>query len=203
MGHRENELVKLLEKEKMATGIHIVNCKQTVFCETCMEGKMTRLPFLHSMSKSKETLDLLNSDICEPMPSSVTPGGKRYVLTIIDDYSRYCTVYLLSKKGEASTKIQEFVLNCETKFNVTPKAIQTDRGGEYISNKLKDFFKNYGIDHQMTAPYLPQQNGVSERKNRYLTEMTRCMLLDAELPNQYWGEASDCQLHTKSFANSR
>ena len=35
------------------------------------------------------------------------------------------------------------------------------------------------------APYSPQQNGVAERKNRYLTEMTRCMLLDAELPNQY------------------
>ena len=42
---------------------------------------------------------------------------------------------------------------------------------------------------QMTAPYTPQQNGRAERKNRYLTEMTRSMLIDANMPNKYWGEA--------------
>ncbi|KAG5874230.1 hypothetical protein JTB14_012843 [Gonioctena quinquepunctata] len=42
---------------------------------------------------------------------------------------------------------------------------------------------------QYTVPFCPQQNGVAERKNRYLMEMARCMLFDADLPNRFWGEA--------------
>ncbi|KAG5872584.1 hypothetical protein JTB14_035564 [Gonioctena quinquepunctata] len=42
---------------------------------------------------------------------------------------------------------------------------------------------------QYTVPFCPQQNGVAERKNRYLMEMVRCMLFDAKLPNRFWGEA--------------
>jgi len=43
----------------------------------------------------------------------------------------------------------------------------------------------------LTAPYNPQQNGVSERKNRSILEMAMCMLYQKELPNKFWAEAAN------------
>ncbi|TYK29919.1 Retrovirus-related Pol polyprotein from transposon TNT 1-94 [Cucumis melo var. makuwa] len=48
-----------------------------------------------------------------------------------------------------------------------------------------------GIKHQLTAPYTPQQNGVSERRNRYIMEMTRCILHEKSLPKKFWAEAAN------------
>jgi hypothetical protein len=118
-----------------------------------------------------------------------TPGGNRYFMTLIDDYSRYTHLYLLKNKSEAACKIKEFVKFTQTQFKATLKIIRSDRGGEYMGQELREFLTNEGIGVQLTAPYTPQQNGCAERKNRYLVEMTRSLLTDSSLPNKYWGEA--------------
>ena len=56
--------------------------------------------------------------------------------------------------------------------------VRSDNGTEYTSEKFNKFCEKEGIEHQLTAPYTPQQNGVIERKNRTLMEMTRCLLHD-------------------------
>ena len=43
--------------------------------------------------------------------------------------------------------------------------------------------------HQLTTLYIPEQNGVSERRNRWIIEMVRCMLHEKELPKIFWEEA--------------
>jgi transposase InsO family protein len=80
-------------------------------------------------------------------------------------------MYVLAKKSEVSEKIQDFVQNCMNKFGCKSKINRSDNGGEYLSNELLSFFKKNGIEHQMTAPYSPQQNGVAEWKNRSLIEI--------------------------------
>jgi transposase InsO family protein len=188
-GHRNPNSVKLLVKKSHVTGMHTDKCNERILCDTCIKGKMERLPFPKvSTTKTKSMLDLVHSDLCGPMETQ-TPSGKRYVLTLIDDFSRYCTMYLLAKKSEVSENVQDFVQNCMNKFGCKPKIIRSDKEGEYLSNELLSFFKKNGIKHQMTAPYSPQQNGVAERKNRSLIEMARCMLIDAGIPSQFWGEA--------------
>ncbi|KAL1219423.1 Retrovirus-related Pol polyprotein from transposon TNT 1-94 [Cardamine amara subsp. amara] len=66
---------------------------------------------------------------------------------------------------------------------------RTDRGGEFISHEFQSFCEKYGIKRQLTAPYSPQQNGVVERRNRTLLEMTRSLLKHMKCPNYLWGEA--------------
>lgn len=78
---------------------------------------------------------------------------------------------------------------CKTQYGSVPKAFRSDRGGEYLGHDLRDHLKRQGIEFQHTMPYSPEQNGVAERKNRYLMEAVRSMLIDANLPNTYWGEA--------------
>jgi len=67
------------------------------------------------------------------------------------------------------------------------KRLRTDRGGEYID---QTYFQSVGIIHETTAPYTPQQNGISERKNRVLKEMVNSMLSYSGLSNGFWGEAA-------------
>lgn len=110
-------------------------------------------------------------------------------MTLIDDYSRYLVLYLLRDKSQAKDCIKSYVRMVENKFGRKPRIIRSDRGGEFVNKELKQFYSDEGIEMQLTAGYSPEQNGVAERRNRYLQEMAMCMLLDAGLEKQYWGEA--------------
>lgn len=64
-----------------------------------------------------------------------------------------------------------------------------DNGTEYINKDLITWCKGKVIELQTTAPYSPQQNGISERQNRMLTELARAMITDKNLPEFLWAEA--------------
>ncbi|KAH9670456.1 hypothetical protein KPL70_016992 [Citrus sinensis] len=70
------------------------------------------------------------------------------------------------------------------------KCLRTDNGGEYTEGEFLAFCKQEGIQRQFTVAYTPQQNGVTERMNRTLTERIRAMLRTAGLPNSFWAEAA-------------
>ncbi|GKD72480.1 retrotransposon protein, putative, ty1-copia subclass, partial [Tanacetum coccineum] len=69
------------------------------------------------------------------------------------------------------------------------KAIRSDRGGEYLSHEFVNHMKSYGIVSQLTPPYTPQHNGVSERRNQTLLDMVRSMMNLTTLPKSFWGYA--------------
>ncbi|GJR68656.1 retrotransposon protein, putative, ty1-copia subclass [Tanacetum coccineum] len=69
------------------------------------------------------------------------------------------------------------------------KALRSDRGGEYLSQEFKDYLSENGIVQNLTSPYTPQQNGVSERRNRTLLDMVRSMFNLTTLPLSFWDYA--------------
>lgn len=144
LGHRDTQAILDLQRKELATGIKVNNCSVNATCEPCLQGKMARLPFPKKAKRnSKAVLDLVHSDLCGPM-NTVTPGGRRYFLTLIDDYSRYTTLYFLSKKSETVDAIRDFVASMKTQFGRPPKVIRSDQGGEYRSGKLVHFLKQEG-----------------------------------------------------------
>ncbi|GJZ96713.1 zinc finger, CCHC-type containing protein [Tanacetum coccineum] len=86
--------------------------------------------------------------------------NKKYVVTFIDDASRFCYVYLCHAKDEALDKFKIYKIKVELQQNDLIKTLRTDRGGEY-HNPV--YFQSLGIIHETMAPYTSQQNGVSER----------------------------------------
>ena len=76
----------------------------------------------------------------------------------------------------------------ENQFQTKLKAIRLDNGLEFTSSEVVHFFQTKGIIHQKTCPYTPQQNGVVERKHKYLLETARALLFESKLPLRYWGE---------------
>nr|GFB40522.1 hypothetical protein [Tanacetum cinerariifolium] len=69
------------------------------------------------------------------------------------------------------------------------KALRSNRGGEYLSQEFKDYLSKNGIVQHLTSPYTPQQNGVSERRNRTLLDMVRSMFNLTTLPLSFWNYA--------------
>ena len=129
-------------------------------CEICVEAKMARASF-KSIERSTEPPDLIHSDICD-MKSVQTRGGIR-------------------SKDEAIEAFMQYKNEVENQLNKKIKVLRSDRGGEYES-PFGEFCLQYGIIHQTTAPYSPQQNGVAERKNRTLKDMMNAMLISFGLP---------------------
>ena len=122
-GQQENNAIKYLVGEGLATGIELDSCSNhNKLCECCVRGKLTQKLFKPSTSLSKKPLDLIHSDLCGPMkiPSS---GGNRYILTLIDDFSRHTTIYFLKSKDQVVTSVKEFVAHVSTKFGQKPKAL--------------------------------------------------------------------------------
>jgi transposase InsO family protein len=71
------------------------------------------------------------------------------------------------------------------------RTIRLDNGTKYKNSVFDKFCEEAGIEHQVTAPYTPQKNGVSERKNRSIMEMARCLLHEKNLPKNLWAEAAN------------
>ena len=116
-------------------------------------------------------------------------NGSRYLLTFIDDFSRYTWVFFLKKKSEVCEKFSELKALIENASGIKIKILRYDNGEEYISNYFLYIFSQSGIQVKHSIPYTPQQNSVAKRKNRYLTEMTTCMLESKKLAKKLWAEA--------------
>ncbi|KAI5350367.1 hypothetical protein L3X38_003258 [Prunus dulcis] len=156
-------------------------------CEVCVQAKQTRNSF-KPVERNTQILELIHSDVCDSNRSP-TRGGNKYFVTFIDDFSRYCHIYLIKTKDEVFNKLKIYKNEVENQLEKKIKRLRSDRGGEYTSNELGVFCEEHGIIHEVTPPYSPQSNGVAERKNRTLMDMVNSMLLSSGLPENLWGEA--------------
>jgi hypothetical protein len=116
-------------------------------------------------------------------------GGARYALTVLDDYSRYSEVFCIEHKSDAADKLKEVIQRWENRLGSSIQAVRSDGGGEFIGKNLRAFFADKGIQHQLTAPYSPEQNGKAERLNRTLQERARAMLYESGMEQELWAEA--------------
>jgi hypothetical protein len=183
----------LMEKNKMIFGIPKLEHTSRM-CEVCVMGKQHRKPFLKKSSRASQPLDLVYSDVCGSIsPTSI--GGSMYFLIFTDDFSGKTWIYVLKEKKEVLSKFKEFKNLVEKQSECKLKCIRTDMRGEYISCDCDDYCKENGIVHQLTMPQTPQQNGVSERKNRTIINMVRCMLKEKNYPKEFRGDAFVCAVY--------
>nr|GFC87400.1 hypothetical protein [Tanacetum cinerariifolium] len=114
---------------------------------------------------SRQRLHLLHMDLCKQMRIA-SINGKRYILVIVDDYSRYTWVHFLRSNDEAPEVIISFLKRITVLLQSLVIIIRTNNGTEFKNQVLKVYFDSVGITHQMSSVRTPQQNGVVERQNR-------------------------------------
>lgn len=199
LGHLSYKGVSVLRK--LVSGINLPSTQHDATiskCVSCVEGKQTVQKFPRGEAKrAKQLLELIHSDVCGPLPVK-SLGGATYLLTFTDDFSRKTYGYFLTHKSEVLSKFKCFKATVEKQTGCLIKCLRSDGGGEYCSNEFSRYLEGEGIIHQITAPYSPSQNGVSERLNRTLLEKARCMLYEAHLPKEYWAEAVSTAIYLKN-----
>ena len=88
----------------------------------------------------------------------------------------------MKSKSDAFENFKTYLNEVENQFGRKIKRIRSDRGREYESNEFNSFVRSLGIIHETTPPYSPSSNGVAERKNRILVELTNAMLIESHAP---------------------
>ena len=104
----------------------------------------------------------------------------------------------MKRKSEVFKKFKEWKALVEKSSGMKVKALRTDNGGEYTSTELEEYLIKHGIQHKLTVPTTPQQNGVAERMNRALVESVRSMLADSKLPKCFLAEALSTAIYLRN-----
>ncbi|GJW51568.1 retrovirus-related pol polyprotein from transposon TNT 1-94 [Tanacetum coccineum] len=191
LGHANMRLIQSLASKELVRNLPRIKFDQH-FCDACKIGKQA-----HASHKAKNLvsttrcLELLHMDLFGP--SAVRSyGGNRYTLVIVDDYSRYTWTRFLKDKTEAFDQFEIFSKKIQNQLGCTIVSIRTDHGREFDNEvQFGEFCDANGITHNFSAPRTPQSNGVVERKNRTLQEMSRTMLNEQSLPQKFWCNAVD------------
>ncbi|CAI7917723.1 unnamed protein product [Closterium sp. NIES-53] len=138
-------------------------------CLPCVEGRQHAAPHSSSFPPTIAPLQTLHMDVWGPARVS---GQRRepYFLLVVDDYTRYTTVFPLRSKGQVIDVLIPWIrtvcLQLRERFgqDLLVLRLHSDRGGEFSSNLLRDFCHGEGILQSFTLPDSPQQNGIAERR---------------------------------------
>ena len=102
-----------------------------------------------------------------------------------------CWIFLLKQKSEVAGVFWKFKVRVDNESACLIQIIKLDNSKVYTSKTFNRFCEEAGIEHQLTAPYTTQQNDVNERRNRFIMNMTRCMLHEKDLPKHFWGKVAN------------
>ncbi|GJP64102.1 hypothetical protein CLOP_g21127 [Closterium sp. NIES-67] len=188
--HVNFPMLQKLVKDGSLKGLEVKGgVKEIGSCPTCLETKFSKFPFNSTTGPAKTPLALVHMDVVGPTRAP-SLSGSRYFLTIVDDHTRAVWVYPLKSKGEVvAAVLKEWMPRAQRECGHKVKVIRSDNGGEFIGADFEGELKRKGIQHQLTVPYNPQQNGVAERFNRTLQEGARTLLGRAGLPGPFWVSA--------------
>jgi hypothetical protein len=143
-------------------------------------------------------LELLRMDLFGSI-AYISIGRSKYCLVILDDYSRFTWVFFLQNKSQTQETLKGFLRRAQNEFGLRIKKIRSDNETEFKNSQIEGFLEDKGIKHEFSSPYMPQQNGVVERKNRTLLDMARTMLHEYKTSDRFWAEA----INTACYAINR
>ncbi|MBW0526958.1 hypothetical protein O181_066673 [Austropuccinia psidii MF-1] len=183
LGHACNKFVISLLKQHVPS--FDVKIWQSFYCKVCAKAKST-----HGIAKARtnipkdKPLNLLVSDIMGPFMDDAQ--GFQYLLTIRDHVSTYSIVYSLKSRLEAPEAILDAVTQLQVRLGATPKALRTDNAREFTSASFTSALTKLGVAFCPFLPCLPQENGKAEHLNQRLGDMARVMMVQSEMPEQFW-----------------
>ena len=157
-------------------------------CDICPITKQSRLSFPSSSIHIGAPFEFIHVDLWEPYNHECHTNS-RFVVTIVDDFTWGTWTHLISHKSQTITIFTTFFKMVTIHFHTTVQTLRSDNGIEFMSNAFQDLLRRYGIAHQRTCVYNPQQNGVVKRKHKHLLHLAQALLFQAHLPKYFWDHA--------------
>ncbi|CAI6010633.1 unnamed protein product [Closterium sp. NIES-65] len=160
-------------------------------CLPCVKGRQRAAPHSSSFPPTTAPLHTLHMDVWGPARVR-GQGQERYFLIVVDDYSRYTTVFPLRTKGEVPDVLIPWISTSRLQLRERFRSefpvlhLHSNRGGEFSSDLLAAYCAEHGIRQSFTLPASPQQNGVAERRIGLVMEVARTSLVHAAAPHFLW-----------------
>ncbi|CAI7892618.1 unnamed protein product [Closterium sp. NIES-54] len=169
-------------------------------CVPCVEGRQRAAPHSSEFPPTEAPLQTLHMDVWGParVPGQ---GHERYFLLVVDDYSRYTTVFPLRSKGEVTEVLIDWIRAARLRLRESFGSdfpilrLHSDRGGEFSSALLRAFCRAQGIRQTFTLPASPQQNGIAERRIGMVMDVARTCMIHAAAPHFLWPFAVQYAAH--------
>ncbi|GJY01751.1 retrovirus-related pol polyprotein from transposon TNT 1-94 [Tanacetum coccineum] len=197
LSYRKFGTLNKLAKDGLARCIPKLKFKKDHMCLACALGKSKKSSHQpNAEDTNQEKLYLLHMDLCGPMRVE-SINEKRYILVIVDDYSRFTWVKFLRSKDEAPDAIIKCIKNIQVRLNATVRNVRIDNGTEFVNQTLREFYENISISHQTSVARTPQQNDIVKRQNRTLVEAAHTMLIFSKAPLFMWVEAINTTCYTQ------
>ena len=141
--------------------------------------------FPDSGHRPRKILDLIHSNICGPMSSTLLTGNL-YYNTFIDDSSKKTYIYFVKTKDETLSRFQEFKAIGKNQIGKKIHLLRSDNGGEYTFNSFNSFCKKAKVKRESALPYNTWKNGVAKGKNKSILEIVKSMVHGLDLPMLLW-----------------
>jgi hypothetical protein len=126
---------------------------KTIMCESCQLAKSKQLPFSNLCRVTKSPLEIIHTDVwTSPIPSI---SGCKYYVLFIDEFSRFTWLFPLQSKFDVFICFVKFKSLAENQLSSKIKTLQSDGGGEYMSNQFQNFLSTHGIFHRCSCPHTP------------------------------------------------
>ncbi|CAI5962240.1 unnamed protein product [Closterium sp. NIES-65] len=160
-------------------------------CVPCVEGRLRAAPHSSQFPPTEAPLQTLHMDVWGPAPVR-GQGHERYFLLVVDDYSRYTTVFPLRSKGAVTEVLIDWIREARLQLrrsfgsDFPVLRLHSDRGGEFSSGLLRDYCRAQGIRQTFTLPDSPQQNGIAERRIGMVMDVARTSMMHAAAPHFLW-----------------
>jgi hypothetical protein len=154
LSHISYSKLAVMMKKSMFKGLPQLEVRTDTVCAGCQYGKAHQLPYEESKFKAKKPLELVHSDVFGPVKQA-SISGMRYMVTFIDDFSRYVWVYFQKEKSETFSKFQEFKSAAEAEIGEKIRSLRTNNGGEYTSDEFSNYLLEHRIHHQFTCANTP------------------------------------------------
>ncbi|CAI6004164.1 unnamed protein product [Closterium sp. NIES-65] len=160
-------------------------------CVPCVEGRQRAAPHSSQFPPTEAPLQTLHMDVWGPARVRGL-GHERYFLLVVDDYSRYTTVFPLRSKGDVTEVLIDWIraacLQLRQSFgsDFPVLRLHSDRGGEFSSGLLRAFCSARGIRQTFTLTDSPQQNGIAERRIGMVMDVARTSMMHAAAPHFLW-----------------
>nr|GEX97476.1 hypothetical protein [Tanacetum cinerariifolium] len=162
LSHLNFHYINLLLKKDIVIGLPKLKYVKDQLCSSCELSKAKRSSFKSKVvPSSKGRLNLLHMDLCGPMRVA-SINGKKYILVIIDNYSRYTWTLFLHSKDETPDVLKVFLTTIQRNLQASVITVQTDRGTEFLNKNLNAFFKEEGIEHQLQLLELLNRTALSK-----------------------------------------
>ncbi|GJX47395.1 retrovirus-related pol polyprotein from transposon TNT 1-94, partial [Tanacetum coccineum] len=144
-----------LARHGLVRGLPKLKFEKDHLCSACAMRKSKKKPHKSKFEDTKqEKLYLLHMDLCGPMRVA-SVNGKKYILVIVDDYSRFTWVKFLRSKDEALDFIIKFLKMIQVRLKVPVQRIRTDNGTEFVNQTLREYYENVGISYETSVARSP------------------------------------------------